>query len=73
MWLEDNNVFLKEQINGKDKITHSLLNQLSNKTDLTPQNNTSNVRPKTICTAQKMKFFFKGFFSKCDQIRSFTK
>ena len=24
------------------------------------------------CTAQKMKFFIKGFFSKCEQIRSFT-
>ena len=22
-----------------------------------------------MCTAQKMKFSFKGFFSKCDQIR----
>ena len=23
------------------------------------------------CTAQKMKFYIKNFFSKCDQIRSF--
>ena len=26
-----------------------------------------------IGTAQKMKFFIKGFFSKCDQIRSFRR
>ena len=28
---------------------------------------------KIFCTAQKMKFFIKDFFSKCDQIRSFLK
>ena len=27
----------------------------------------------TTCTAQKIKFSMKGFFSKCDQIRSFLK
>ena len=27
----------------------------------------------TIITAQKMKFFIKDFFSKCDQIRSFLR
>ena len=28
---------------------------------------------RTAVTAQKMKFFIKDFFSKCDQIRSFLK
>ena len=27
----------------------------------------------SICTAQKMKFSIKDFFSKCDQIRSFLR
>ena len=27
----------------------------------------------TICTAQKMKFSIKDFFSECDQIRSFLR
>ena len=40
--LEENIAFLKEQINKKDKVIDSLLNQLSKQNDSAPHNKTSN-------------------------------
>ena len=40
--LEENIAFLKEQLNKKDKVIDSLLNQLSKQNDSAPHNKTSN-------------------------------
>lgn len=48
MLLEGSIAFLKEQINKKDTVTDSLLNQLLKKNKLTPQNKTSNNKAKTV-------------------------
>ena len=37
---------------------------------LLPELDDGNKRQKEIITVQKMKFFIKDFFSKCDQIRT---
>ena len=46
--LEENTAFLKEQINRKDKVIDSLLNQLSRKNDSTQHNKTSNTKANAI-------------------------
>ena len=46
--LEQNIAFLKEQINRKDKVIDSLLNQLSKKNDSTPHKKTCNTKANTV-------------------------
>ena len=52
--LEENIAFLKEQINGKDKVIDSLLNQLSKKNDSIPHSKTSNTKAIAISTQTEL-------------------
>ena len=58
---------LSNSLNLAELLVNPLTNSISQKTFT---NIFPSIRVITACTAQKMKFRIKDFFSKCDQIRS---
>ena len=58
---------LSNSLNLAELLVNPLTNSISQKTFT---NIFPSIRVITACTAQKMKFPIKDFFSKCDQIRS---